>query len=102
MSEEIPFHEANLDIHQTVTLLDGVMIECGQDRRVEVWRIKDDDGFCVRIYRPTNDGKIAKLMFGLTPPAARALSVALLRQLSKEANITIISPCTPPNPSPEP
>lgn len=78
----VPFNEANLDRLEKATLLDGVRVECGEGRSVEVWRVKEEDGYCIRIFRPTNDGKISKLMFGLKPPAANALLIALSRHLS--------------------
>lgn len=78
----VPFTEANLDRLEKATLLDGVKVECGEGRSVEVWRVKEEDGYCIRIFRPTNDGKISKLMFGLKPPAAHALLIALSRHLS--------------------
>lgn len=78
----VPFNEANLDRLEKATLLDGVKVECGEGRSVEVWRVKEEDGYCIRIFRPTNDGKISMLMFGLKPPAAHALMIALSRHLS--------------------
>jgi hypothetical protein len=44
--------------------------------------VKEDEGYCIRIFRPTNDGKTSKLVFGLKPPAARALMQLLSNQLS--------------------
>ena len=80
----VPFHEAVLDKLEKPTLFDGVKVECGEGRSVEVWRIKEEDGCCIRILRPTNDGKISKLVFGLKPPAAAALQIALSRYLSND------------------
>ncbi len=82
----VPFHEANLDRLRKVTLLDGAIIElvgeAGDKRRVEVWRVKEEEGYCIRIFRPTKDGKTSKLVFGLKPAAAQALHMALGRHLS--------------------
>lgn len=80
----VPFNEANLDRMEKATLTDGIIVECGQDRRVEVWRVKEEEGYAIRIFRPTNDGKTSKLLFGLKPPAAQALCLALSKHLSNE------------------
>lgn len=80
-TDEIPFHEANLDDRAAVTLTSCAAYGCGDKRRVEVWKVKDGEGYCIRIYRPTQDGKISKLEFGLTTLAAGALMVALVHHL---------------------
>jgi hypothetical protein len=79
----VPFHKANI-ARRFASLFDGIMAECGDGRSVEVWRIKEEDGYCVRIFRPTDDGKIAELVFGLKPRAAAALAAAIFDQLSRE------------------
>lgn len=80
----VPFNEANLDRMEKATLTDGIIVECGQDRRVEVWRVKEEEGYAIRIFRPTNDGKTSKLLFGLKPLAAQALCLALSKHLSND------------------
>lgn len=80
----VQFHEADLDKCEKVTLLDGKVIKFDDDRRVEVWRVKEEEGYCIRIFRPTNDGKVSKLEFGLKPNAAYALFFALSAHLNKE------------------
>jgi hypothetical protein len=76
------FSEAKIDALERATLIDGVKVECGEGRSVEVWRVKEEDGYCIRIFRPTNDSKISKLVFGLKPPAANALMIALSRHIN--------------------
>lgn len=78
----VPFNEAKLDQIEKPTLFDGLICDLPENRRVEVWRVKEDEGYCIRIFRPTNDGKTSKLVFGLKPPAARALMQLLSNQLS--------------------
>lgn len=80
-NETVPFHEANLDQLPVATLTNGAVIDLGEGRSVEVWRVTEEEGFCVRIFRPTNDGKVSKLVFGLKPPAAYALMGALSKHL---------------------
>jgi hypothetical protein len=83
MSKEIvPFSEAKLDKLEKATLFDGLSCNCGDGRSIEVWRVKETDGYCVRILRPTNDDKVSELVFGLKPPAARALAALLSKQLN--------------------
>jgi hypothetical protein len=81
----VPFAEANLDRLEKATLTDGIIVECGENRRVEVWRVKEEEGYAIRIFRPTNDGKTSKLLFGLKPSAAQALCLALSKHLSNAA-----------------
>lgn len=81
----VPFNDAQLDRIETPTLFDGLICDLPDNRRVEVWRVKEDEGYCIRIFRPTNDGKTSKLVFGLKPPAARALMQLLSKQLSNDA-----------------
>lgn len=81
----VPFNEAKLDQIEKPTLFDGLICDLPDNRRVEVWRVKEDEGYCIRIFRPTNDGKTSKLMFGLKPPAAHALMQLLSKQLSNDA-----------------
>lgn len=78
----VPFHEAALDKIEKVTLTKGLIYDLPDNRRVEVWRVKEEEGFAIRIFRPTNDGKTSKLFFGLKPKAAAALADGLCRQLS--------------------
>jgi hypothetical protein len=54
----VPFNKANIDMLETATLTDGIVVECGENRWVEVWRVKEEEGYCIRIFRPTNDGKV--------------------------------------------
>ena len=80
----VPFNEAKLDQIEKPTLIDGLICDLPGNRRVEVWRVKEDEGYCIRIFRPTNDGKTSKLVFGLKPPAAMALMQLLSKQLSND------------------
>lgn len=78
----VPFNEAKLDKLAKPTLINGLICDLPDNRRVEVWQVKEESGYCIRIFRPTNDGKTSKLMFGLKPPAAMALMQLLSKQLS--------------------
>jgi hypothetical protein len=80
----VPFNEAKLDQLEKPTLIDGLICDLPDNRRVEVWRVKEEDGYFIRIFRPTNDGKTSKLVFGLKPVAATALMTLLLKQLSND------------------
>lgn len=83
----VPFHKA-LILSDEVTkpiLFDGSVYKLPGKRRVEVWRVKGNKGLCVRIFRPTDDGKTSKLMFGLQPPAALALFNGLSEKLNGAA-----------------
>jgi len=80
-AETVPFHEANIGRIRNATLTDGITVDCGEGRRVEVWRIKEHGGYCLRFFRPTDDGKTCELTFGLTPGSAEGLLVALSRRL---------------------
>jgi len=77
----VSFHEANLNRLEGAELVKCAKEDVGDDRSVEVWKIKDKDAYCVRIFGPTNDGKTAKLSFGLTAEASEALLRALSRHL---------------------
>lgn len=79
--EVVPFHEAKIPSRETVNLIGGHVVEFSSGRRIEVWRIVEDDGPCVRIFRPTDDGKVSCLAFGLSQAAATALASGLLVQL---------------------
>ncbi len=79
----VPFHRANIDRRSNVPLVDGQIAQMKDGRQIEVWRIKDDpNGLCVRMFRPTLDGKVSKLMFGLHLDAAYGLIRCLERHLS--------------------
>lgn len=78
----VPFHEAELDWREGAILTNGLIYDLPDNRRVEVWRVKDEEGFCIRIFRQANDGKTSKLLFALTPKAAHALAAGLMRQLN--------------------
>jgi len=80
----VPFHKAKLDKLEQATLLDGLRIECGKDACVEAYKVKEKQGLCIRLSRPTNDGAISELVFGLTPAAAEALRIALEYHLSHQ------------------
>lgn len=79
--EKVPFHNADIEVRETVTITNGLLYKLPDNRRVEVWKLKDEDSFCVRIFRPTNDGKVSELLFGLSRDAADALSRGLVRHL---------------------
>jgi len=81
-TEIVPLHEANVDRSGPITLTKGLIYELPDNRRIEVWKIKDGDGLSIRIFRPTNDGKTANLIFGLSKEAAICLGDALIKQLT--------------------
>lgn len=82
--EVVPFAEADIHRIETVHLHSGEGIKLSGERSIEVWRMAEKEGLCVRIFRPTDDGKISKLLFGLTEEAARALAVLLVTHLNTE------------------
>lgn len=82
MSEEpklefVPYDKADLE-KQAVSLLAGVRARLSDGRWIEVWQLKEVDGLSIRICRPTRDGKISKLEFGLNRDAGKALLDCLL------------------------
>jgi hypothetical protein len=77
----VPFHDAELDRETAAMLINGKIYELPEGRRVEVWRVKDGDGMCIRIYRPTKDGKTSKLVFGLSEGACWALALGISEHL---------------------
>jgi hypothetical protein len=82
--EEVHFSVADIDEREEVTLTDGLIKPISGGRRIEVWYVKDEPrSLAVRIFKPTNDGKMSKLFFGLTAEAAHALWEALSIQLAK-------------------
>lgn len=87
----VPFYEANI-AEKNAKLIDGTIIELPEGRRVEVWGIVGDDGLCIRIFRPTDDGKVSKLAFGLTPPACAALLRALSYHISVKTQLVVKCP----------
>ncbi len=84
--EIVPFSDAALASREKTHLIDGLIYELTQNRRIEVWKIEREPGLCIRIYRRTQDAKVSKLMFGLSPEAALALADGLLRQVKKQTN----------------
>jgi len=75
--EIVPLHLADVKRNEKVTLYDGLIANLPGHRRLEVWKIKGDDGICIRIFQPTNDGKVSKLLFGLSPEAGLNLTALL-------------------------
>lgn len=80
--EIVPFHEAKVDRFKAQKLINGLAYDLPRHRRVEVWEMAGKQGYSIRIFRPTKDDKIAALVFGLSPSAAKALCAGLTRQLS--------------------
>jgi len=76
--EFVPFDKADLHRAAQVVLNSGEGFKLSGDRSLEVWKIDGQDALCVRIFRPTDDGKVSELVFGLTMEAAQALAVLLL------------------------
>ena len=74
--EIVPLHKANIQKDKVHRLINGIGIDLPGDRKVLLFDIVDgayDGGLCVRIFRPTDDGKVACLEFGLAEDAADAL-----------------------------
>lgn len=80
-TEIVPFHLAKIPIRDKFFITNGLIAELSNNRRIEVWKVKDEQGICVRIFRPTDDGKTSKMLFGLSPEAAFALGTLLLKQV---------------------
>jgi hypothetical protein len=79
----VPFHQAKLaDGVPRARFLKGIGLRLAGGRRVEVWEIEGREGFDVRMYRPTSDGKLSEARFGLSLPAAIALSNLLQSKLA--------------------
>lgn len=83
MSEIVPFNDANLDREKDVKFSSGLMVRLTGDRSIQVLEVDGgahDGGICIRIFRPTNDGKLSKLSFALSPDAATALTELLVER----------------------
>ncbi len=78
--EIVPFHEAVIEEH-SVKLTNGLIQPFKDGRSVEVWKKLNEEGLIVRIFRPTDDGKMSKLVFGLSSEAAGGLAYLLAKQL---------------------
>ena len=57
----------------------GKLIKLPGGRRVNVWKLKDDEGFYANIRCPTLDGKTSELHFALRTDAAMALCQLLIQ-----------------------
>lgn len=77
----VPFHKAAVPL-ESVKLRDGEYCALPDRRRIEVWRVEGAEALAVRIFRPTADGRISKLEFGLTQVAGLALMGLLHRKLA--------------------
>ncbi len=82
MKEKVSF-PTGLPRTEKAILFDGLIYDLPEGRRVEVWRVRGEEGLCVRTYSPTPDGKESELVFGLRPKAAWALASLLNQQLDK-------------------
>lgn len=87
--EIVPLHEADVDLEPATDFGDGIKYRFDGDRSVSVFASKDGRRFVVQIRRPTNDGKTAELMFGLTESAAVALQVGLTHHLNGKAAVVL-------------
>ncbi len=73
----VPWQEAELPKH-TVTLHNGLSLDLKDGRTVTVFRVSGGEGgIGLRFRRPTTDGKVSELAFGLTNEAALALMFLL-------------------------
>lgn len=79
--EYVPFHEAKVEMFKA-KLINPRGRESGDGRRVEVWDIDGKEGVCLRLFRPTDDGKISLLQVALTDDAANALAITLMEHFS--------------------
>lgn len=83
--EVVPFHRAKIPRCKKPTLYDGLKVTLPGKRELEVVKIKDVDGLRVCITRPTYDGKISLLRFGISKEAAVNLGILLIQQTRMEA-----------------
>ena len=79
---EVPFSE--LPDERNVQLHDGIGCVIPSGAMLEVWRIKGEEGFSIKIRRPLEDGRQSVLRFGLTKEAALALHGLLDQQIYPE------------------
>ena len=80
--EVVPFAEANIE-RKKMTFTDGSGYKLSGNRSVQVCRAEGMPGKVgVFIRRPTDDGKISELAFGLNEDSAQALCLAICDVLS--------------------
>lgn len=82
--EVVPFAQAKLPPTNVSLLIDGKAVALSDDRKIEIWKIVGDPGVAIRIFRRTEDDKISKLQFSLSPDAGRALAHLLIEQLGNK------------------
>jgi hypothetical protein len=82
-SSEVPFSELP---GRDITIYNGIGCVCPNGSVIEVWRIKEDDGFHIKLRRKLDDGKMSLLKFGMSLEAATALVGVLQMQIYPEAN----------------
>lgn len=67
-----------------MAVYDGMGVTCPNESIVEVWRVKDDDGFHIKLRRKLEDGKMSLLKFGMSRESAIALVGLLQMQMCPE------------------
>lgn len=77
----VAYKDANLEKVEHAELHSGVSVPIGGGRTVSVFRVTGHEGLCVQLVRPDLDGNQSHLTFGLTPPAAEALYLALAHHM---------------------
>jgi hypothetical protein len=81
---EVPFEDLP---HRDVTLHDGLGTKCPNGSEVEVWKIKDEDSFHIKLRRKLDDGRMSLLQFGTSKESAIALEHILAKQIYPEEKI---------------
>jgi len=88
-SSEVPFSELP---RRDITIHGGLGCVCPNGSVIEVWRIKEDDGFHIKLRRKLDDGKMSILKFGMSFEAAVALVGVLQMQIYPEENVDVEAP----------
>jgi hypothetical protein len=86
---DVPFEDLP---RRDITIHSGLGCACPNGSVIEVWRIKEDDGFHIKLRRKLDDGKMSILKFGMSFEAAVALVGVLQMQIYPEENARAMTP----------
>jgi hypothetical protein len=86
---DVPFEDLP---RRDITIHSGLGCACPNGSVIEVWRIKEDDGFHIKLRRKLDDGKMSILKFGMSFEAAVAFVGVLQMQIYPEENADVLAP----------
>lgn len=80
-TKEIPHHELPAD---EITIHSGIGCECPNGSILEIWNVKEHDGFHIKLRRKIDDETISVLKFGISREAAAGLCGMIQAKLYPE------------------